>query len=294
MRYSDYQQSAASVGDASTARLALGVVAALTLFGGWLAFIGVCVASLSGMEMLSAMEVTRSVSTQTAAGALVVLLLVGGLGFGTFVAARFVHGLKVHHWMGRRTDVVRGLALAAISAAFLGVLPLIYQVQGNVADQQYAFVGWLFLLPFGLGAVAIQTGAEEVFFRGYLQNRLAARFRSPVIWLFVPSIAFGFAHFAPGLPGLNSWLYVAFAAFFGVLAGDLTARTGSLGAAWGWHFANNSFAVLIVATEGSVTGLGLWRAEGGLTEPIPLSPWLLIDLVIVLGIWLVLRRVLRV
>ena len=60
MRYSDYQQSAASVGDASTARLALGVVAALTLFGGWLAFIGVCVASLSGMEMLSAMEVTRS------------------------------------------------------------------------------------------------------------------------------------------------------------------------------------------------------------------------------------------
>ena len=108
------------------------------------------------------------------------------------------------------------------------------------------------------------------------------------------TIAIGFAHFAPGLPGLNSWLYVGFAAIFGILAGDLTARTGSLGAAWGWHFANNSFAVLIVSTEGSVSGLGLWRTEGGLTEPIELTPWLLIDIAIVLGIWIVLRRVLRV
>ena len=290
MRYSDYQQSAASVGDASTARLALGVVAALTLFGGWLAFIGVCVASLSGMEMLSAMEVTRSVSTQTAAGALVVLLLVGGLGFGTFVAARFVHGLKVHHWMGRRTDVVRGLALAAISAACLGVLPLIYQVQGNIADQQYAFVVWLFLLPFGLGAIAIQTGAEEVFFRGYLQNRLAARFKSPVAWVGLPALAFGAAHFDADLPLSAGLTYAAFAFLFGILAGDLTARSGSIGAAWGLHFANNALAILGVATQGTITGLGLYRTADAAGQSFDFGPSIAAEFLILIASWLLIRR----
>jgi uncharacterized protein len=48
---------------------------------------------------------------------------------------------------------------------------------------------------------------------------------------------------------------VGAAATFGLIAADLTARTGSIGAAWGFHFANNTMAITILATDGTITGL---------------------------------------
>jgi DNA-directed RNA polymerase subunit RPC12/RpoP len=44
--------------------------------------------------------------------------------------------------------------------------------------------------------VLIQTGAEEVLFRGYLQQQLAARFASPIAWMVLPSAIFAL----PALP----------------------------------------------------------------------------------------------
>ncbi|WP_338153259.1 CPBP family intramembrane glutamic endopeptidase [Pseudophaeobacter leonis] len=60
------------------------------------------------------------------------------------------------------------------------------------------FWPWLGLLPLSLLAVLVQVSAEEVVFRGYLQQALAARFKSPVIWLVAPSALFGLAHYMPG------------------------------------------------------------------------------------------------
>ncbi len=278
-------------------RLVMGVVTAIALTIVWLILILLLLALVSGSHPFEVARTTFSGPANTPAQTILYLLVVAGLGFATLAAAAIWQKRGRRDLMGRAPVVLRHFALTAGVTLLFGALISSWSaVFGGDAPpvRNLDFGTWLSWLPFALVAIGFQTLAEELFFRGYLQSQLAARFRSPLIWLVVPAIAFGFAHFAPGLPGWNSWFYVAFAAVFGILAGDLTARTGSLGAAWGWHFANNSFAVLIVATEGSVTGLGLWRAQGGLMEPITLSPILLIDLAIIIGIWFVIRRLLKV
>ncbi len=55
-------------------------------------------------------------------------------------------------------------------------------------------------------ACLIQTGAEELVFRGYLQQQLAARFASPLIWMVLPALIFGAVHYDPATAGPNVWL----------------------------------------------------------------------------------------
>jgi hypothetical protein len=112
--------------------------------------------------------------------------------------------------------------------------------------------------------VLIQTGAEEVLFRGYMQQQLAARFSSPIMWMVLPSAIFAALHYQPEIMGDNTWLMMAAVFVFAVLAADLTAVTGNIGAAWAMHFVNNALAILVVATDGPLSGLALYIA--------PISP----------------------
>jgi membrane protease YdiL (CAAX protease family) len=153
---------------------------------------------------------------------------------------------------------------------------------------------WLLLLPLTILALLIQTGAEELLFRGYLQQQLAARFRARIVWLFVPSILFGLVHLNPALAPESRWLIVGAATAFGLAAADLTARTGSIGAAWGFHFANNLLAVGVLATDGALTGLSLFRTPYTMDQSATLDPLVLFDLgFLVLAWWLVRRVVAR-
>ena len=108
----------------------------------------------------------------------------------------------------------------------------------------------------------------------------------------VPAAIFGAVHYIPGLPGANNWVIVGYATLFGVLAGDLTARTGSLGAAWGFHFANNIMGIAVISTEGSISGLGLWVRDEGFAAPMALSPLLFLDVAVLIAIWWIIRRTL--
>lgn len=56
---------------------------------------------------------------------------------------------------------------------------------------------WLTLLPLSLLAILVQVSAEELLFRGYLQQQLAARFASPLVWMVVPSALFALGHYSP-------------------------------------------------------------------------------------------------
>jgi hypothetical protein len=112
--------------------------------------------------------------------------------------------------------------------------------------------------------VLIQTGAEEVLFRGYMQQQLAARFSSPIMWMMLPSAIFAALHYQPEIMGDNTWLMMGAVFVFAVLAADLTAVTGNIGAAWAMHFVNNALAILVVATDGPLSGLALYIA--------PISP----------------------
>ena len=136
----------------------------------------------------------------------------------------------------------------------------------------------------------LQTGAEELLFRGYLQSQLAARFSAKWVWLFVPSLLFGLLHYMPAETAGPGLLYVASTTLFGIIAADLTARTGSIGAAWGLHFANNCLAILVVVYLGAASGLGLYSA-GTIEDALTLSPLLLLDVGVLVLLWMVIRRI---
>ena len=93
----------------------------------------------------------------------------------------------------------------------------------------------------------IQTGTEELYFRGYLQQQFAADLRQ-ALGLDGTAVAF-VRHRAlyERQRAQTGWLYVFWATLLGLACADLTARTGNIGAAIGLHLSNNSFAFVLVA-----------------------------------------------
>ncbi|UWR05251.1 CPBP family intramembrane metalloprotease (plasmid) [Ruegeria conchae] len=152
---------------------------------------------------------------------------------------------------------------------------------------------WLLLLPLSLGAVFIQTSAEEILFRGYLQQSLAARFRSPVIWMGLPSILFAAGHYSPATVGDNAILISIWALTFGLLTADLTARAGTLGPAIALHFFNNFAALLVISLPDNLGGLALFHLPYEASDADALRPWLFVDFALMVVGWLTARLVLR-
>ncbi len=117
----------------------------------------------------------------------------------------------------------------------------------------------IYLLP-GLFLLLIQVSAEELLFRGYLQQQIAARFRLAWLAIIVPSLLFGMGHFTMKLGLETGIMLVAMTTLLGLILAEVTYRTGSLGAAIGIHFANNLGGMFIVSFQDFASGLALYRA----------------------------------
>jgi len=164
---------------------------------------------------------------------------------------------------------------------------------GQPLEQNLNFSRWLLLLPVSLVAVLIQTSAEEMLFRGYMQQSLAARFRSPVIWMVVPSLMFAAGHYAPGAAGENALLISVWSCVFGLFAADLTARAGTLGPAIALHFFNNIVALLFISLPDSLSGLALFVLPYDMSDTGMLRQWLYVDFAVMFASWLTARLALR-
>lgn len=154
------------------------------------------------------------------------------------------------------------------------------------------FAPWVIGALFALPALLIQTGAEELVFRGYLQQQIAARFRSPLLWMGIPAVLFALLHYRPEA-GENALLLMGWAGIFSLMASDLTARSGSLGPAIALHFVTNAVAILFVAQDAALSGLALYRVPLDLSDPSVVRPALMIDLAIMAVSWLAARWSLR-
>ena len=164
---------------------------------------------------------------------------------------------------------------------------------GESYAQNMALGAWLLLLPLSLLAVLVQSSAEEVLFRGYIQQQLAARFRSPLIWMLLPSVLFGLGHYMPATAGENALIIAVWAGLFGLMMADLTARSGTLGPAIALHFINNVSAVLIVSLPDGLAGLALYVAPFSLDNTELLRAWLPVDFMLMLVFWLAARLAIR-
>lgn len=147
---------------------------------------------------------------------------------------------------------------------------------------------WVALLPLGLVGVFIQSSAEEIVFRGYLMQSLAARFRTRIVWLIAPAALFGALHWDAATHGPNAWLVALSAGVVGVILGDVTARCGDLSPAIGLHFANNVVALLLLAPDTPFSGLSLFVIGLDTEDLSGMRSLLLADLALMVclyGLW---------
>ncbi|OWJ64543.1 CPBP family intramembrane glutamic endopeptidase [Inquilinus limosus] len=115
-------------------------------------------------------------------------------------------------------------------------------------------------LPF-VALILAQTSAEELTFRGYVMQTLAARFRSPLVWIGVPTIIFALLHWDPAATNGANAIILGSITVFALGATLLVYATGNLGASIGLHFGNNLMALLFVSNEARYDSLSLYVGE---------------------------------
>ncbi|EEE35596.1 caax amino terminal protease family protein [Rhodobacteraceae bacterium KLH11] len=214
---------------------------------------------------------------------------------GVALAAKLTQHRSLVSILGARSLTIRQFWQVLRALGLLGLVLLVlppYDL-GRPLVPNLPFFKWLLLLPLSLIAVLIQTSAEEFLFRGYMQQSLAARFRSPLIWIGLPSVLFAAGHYNPAMVGDNALLIAIWALVFGVLTADLTARAGTLGPAIALHFFNNFSALLIISLPDGLGGLALFHFPYDSTDADALRPWLAVDFVLMFVGWITARLVLR-
>ncbi|WP_224816535.1 CPBP family intramembrane glutamic endopeptidase [Hasllibacter sp. MH4015] len=220
-------------------------------------------------------------------GTLLVLATFIGMAVGPMVAVSAFHDRSPATLFGAMPRTARHFLIAMVVCALAYSLSFLFPNDVTISPNLERSL-WLSFLPLALVGILLQTGAEEILFRGYLQQQLAARFRSPILWMVLPSVLFAVLHYQPEVMGDNAIYIVLAAGLFGLLAADLTAVTGSLGAAWGFHFANNVVAILIVALDGPLSGLALYTADISASDEA-IRPLIFLDMGTTVATWVLIR-----
>ena len=273
-------------------RLALGAILAAVIYlaGSFGAMLALWAATAPGTDFL-VWSAQVAQPTTPEATFLVLFASFPFMALGVFVAARLLHARTPATLFGRAPVVLRHFAVGVavmFGLTAITLLPVLLVGFDGIPNLDPA--RWAMLLPLTIFGVLVQTGAEELAFRGYLQQQLAARFRSPMAWLILPSALFAVVHWNPAAMGGNVYLPLAVAFLFGLIAADLTAKTGSIGAAWGIHFANNFNGLALVATDGTITGLALYRTPYSAADPDLLGWSIVPSFLLLAAAWYLTRR----
>lgn len=180
-----------------------------------------------------------------------VLAIYGGALVAFVLGATLAHGQPLSRAFGlggpfRWSDFWKGAgAFLLLSAAGVAIVAADQGEQFTLRDLPQNY-GWL--LIGGLGALFVQTLGEEMLFRAYLVRVFGGLV--PIRWI------------VAGLwIGIFVWLHAinpdfaidpAYVAILFVVTEIINYvlffYTGSIAVTWGVHFANNSFAILLVAT----------------------------------------------
>ena len=152
---------------------------------------------------------------------------------------------------------------------------------------------WLSILPLTLLFLLVQVSAEELIFRGYLQSQLAALNLHKSVWVLLPAILFGLLHYDPIIMKSAAPWVVLWSICFGVLAGDLTARSGTLGPAVAFHFAINFLSIGVVGIGDYLGGLNLYFYPFSITDTSKLIAYIPLDTIGMLLAYFFVRLALR-
>lgn len=273
-------------------RLILGIGMILAVYLGWMVAMFAAIWALAGGESVD--HAMATVGTGSTPVSLILLLLTFlGMALGTFAAVRLIHKRPIASLFGPRDWLIRDFAFGTGVFALVALPGLGWSFFMLDLTPGTNLSIWLMFLPLAIIGLLIQTGAEELVFRGYLQQQLAARFASRWIWMMLPSVVFGLVHYAPDELGGSLWPVLFTTGFFGLLMADLTARSGALGMAWGLHFANNFLAMMLFTTGEALDGLALYRLPFSIRDTETVLPLLGLDMLGMLLVWAICRWHLR-
>lgn len=199
---------------------------------------------------------------ESVAGLLVLLATFWGVWLGLWAAVRWFHARPLSSVIstdGRFSLREFGIG-AAIAAGYLAINFGWVLLSGGEPQRSGVEIGsWLAVFAPVCIFIFFQIGAEELVFRGYLPQQLAARGAPAVVWALVPSLLFGLMHWAnAGGNTAFAIYYVLAAAITGMVLMVMVWRTGSLAAAMGFHFLNNVGGFLFVGSEGGLGSLALY------------------------------------
>jgi len=226
------------------------------------------------------------------------LILLASFGFviiGVAVAAHLLQRRALWTIIGAPVATRRQFARALFLLVGIGILLVVlppYDMGAPLVPNLDPLT-WLLLLPFSLLGVLIQSSAEEILFRGYIQQQLAARFSSPFVWMVLPAALFALGHYVPIQAGDNAVIVAAWSGIFGLLMADLTARAGTLGPAIAVHFFNNVTALLFVSVPDALNGLSLFTVPFSIADTEHFRDWLPVDFAMMFVSWLAARLAIR-
>jgi membrane protease YdiL (CAAX protease family) len=220
-----------------------------------LAFVGIVAFSLLALLLVRAIYPDRSPAELTQG---LPALVAGALASATALLLTIVIVLRPLDAAGLRLRPGRETG-PSLAAMIVGTLAL-----GQALDSAVALLGLtnhgamalirralegaagpeLFLAVLVIGLIA--GGAEEVFFRGYLQTSLREHV-SPAPAVILTSLGFALFHL--------DWVHGALAFGLGLWLGYITERTGSALPACACHMVNNALFTLLTAFGVSIDGL---------------------------------------
>jgi len=143
----------------------------------------------------------------------------------------------------RRDRISMGMLVWGVMMLITLVIGLLtspenYQLQFHPGRFLILLLITLLILPF-------QTSFEEIFFRGYLSQGIAAATKSRWWTLIIISLAFGLMHAAnPEVKEFGFWISMPQYVIMGVILGVVSILDDGIELALGIHFINNSFFAL--------------------------------------------------
>jgi len=117
----------------------------------------------------------------------------------------------------------------------------------------FNFSGFLISAIIMFLLMPIQTGLEEVVFRGYFMQGLSQLFKNGIVPLLITSLLFGSAHMSnPEVQKFGWQIMLTYYVYFALFMGAITLLDEGIELAFGIHFANNFISSLLLSSSDSV------------------------------------------
>lgn len=189
------------------------------------------------------------------------LVLAAMLGIFVIAAAGFVFAIRTVHKKSL-TSVLTGFEKFRFGRfwfAFglwgaLVIIKVICSYFANPSDFSFNFnaTGFIISTLMMFVFMPVQTGFEEVFFRGYLMQGFGQIFKNGITPLIITSLLFGAVHMSNPEAKEYGWaIMLVYYVLFALFAGSFTLLDEGLELAFGIHFANNFISSFMLSVPGS-------------------------------------------